>query len=160
MTLPSYTVLPMRATTPPMIDGSTFVASVTVRPVSCASPRSIACARSAAERHRRRDFGPHDLLMIQQPLAIRREQVRQQHQPIALGEQRDAASPGSATVSRRAVSSATAACLRWHGNGRIQQHLLERRMLREQIDERRQVLLDLLADRRFSLMATSRRARA
>src|SRR5919198_1922728 len=42
----------------------------------------------AAKRRRGRDFGAHDLAVIEQPLAIRREQVRQQHQPIALGQQR------------------------------------------------------------------------
>ena len=46
--LPSYTVLPMRVTTPPMIDGSTFVVSDTVRPVARARLASMAFARSAA----------------------------------------------------------------------------------------------------------------
>ncbi len=60
VTLPSYTVLPMRATTPPMIAGSTLVASMTVRPVSAARLRSTAFARSVAERHGRRHFRADD----------------------------------------------------------------------------------------------------
>src|SRR5438309_5433723 len=41
----------------------------------------------ASERRRGRHFGAHDLAVVEQPLAIRRDEIRQQHQPIAVGQQ-------------------------------------------------------------------------
>ena len=96
--------------------------------------------------------------MIQQPLAIGGQQIRQQDQPIALGEQRE-----QLREHRRrpngAVSSATAARLRGDRHRRIEQHLLECRMLFEQVDECGELLLEA-ARSAFSLTATSNRARA
>src|SRR5262245_9829685 len=48
VTLPSYTVLPIRATIPPTICGSTFVSRTTLRPVALARLASIAFTRLSA----------------------------------------------------------------------------------------------------------------
>src|SRR5262249_49692057 len=47
VTLPSYTVLPRRVTTPPMIDGSTRASRTIMRPVARSSPASSARSLSA-----------------------------------------------------------------------------------------------------------------
>ena len=49
----------------------------------------MAAHRSGEQRRRGRDLGPHDLLVIEQAVAVRREQIRQQHEPIALGQQHE-----------------------------------------------------------------------
>ena len=72
-----------------MIDGSVRVLSSTLLPVTCASRCSIVSARPSGERRRRRDFGANHLAVVEQPIAVGRQQIRNQHEPIAVGEQRD-----------------------------------------------------------------------
>ena len=82
--LPSYTVLPMRVTTPPMSAGSTAVSSCTCLPVARAQTLgSSASTRVLGQRRRRRDVAAHDVRMRQQPLAIDLEQIGQQLEPAA-----------------------------------------------------------------------------
>jgi hypothetical protein len=65
--LPSYTVLPIRVTTPPMIAGSTCVFMSTLRPVK--RRERLFDLRHAFRRQRRgrRDFGTDHLLVLHQP---------------------------------------------------------------------------------------------
>ncbi len=53
--------------------------------------------------------------MIEQPLAVRRQQIGQQHQAIALGEQHEELAERPAPACTRATTSATAAFLRGAG---------------------------------------------
>ena len=135
--------------------------SVTVRPVTSASPRSMRLRASGGKRRRRRHLCAHDLLVVEQPLAVGREQIRQQHEPIALGEQRRAAWRESATCRARSISCDHRGALARHRHGRVQQHLLERRVLREQVARSRRARRSIASCRsRVSLTATSRSARA
>ena len=144
MTLPSYTVLPMRATTPPMIAGSTFVASVTVRPVS----RRQAVARSprarSVERRRRRDFRADDVPVSR--AADRGSDASRSG--ISTRRSRSASSvsslPRSATNFALREQVGDGGALARHRHRRVQEHLLEQRVLLEEIGELRQVVLDLL----------------
>ena len=70
VTLPSYTVLPMRATTPPMIAGSTRVVELTRAAGRLREPVARArCTRSAGERRSPvTTSAAHDLQMVHQPL--------------------------------------------------------------------------------------------
>ena len=62
VTLPSYTMLPTRATTPPMMDGSTRSVIVIAPPAARPSAWAKAARAAVAERHRGRDLGRDDLL--------------------------------------------------------------------------------------------------
>ncbi len=88
MTLPSYTVLPMRATTPPMIAGSIFVASSTVLPGQCRQAFLNRILARIVERQRRRHFRTNDAAEIEQASAVRGAEVRHQDESISIGEQR------------------------------------------------------------------------
>ena len=128
----------MRATTPPMIDGSTFVAEASRCGRSrCASPRSIACARSAAERRRpsspRRarpagDRAARSRYAASSPAAAPADRARRAA---------PAASPRIGDSPRPCEQVGHRGALARHRHGRVQQHLLERRVLLEEIDELR-----------------------
>ena len=63
------------------------------------------------ERRRRRHFGAHDIPVIEQPFAVRGKQVGQQHEAIALGEQRSSfASIGVELRAARAARRPRRAC--------------------------------------------------
>ena len=61
VTLPSYTVLPTRATTPPMMAGSTRVETSTCLPLACPSAAADTIGGLRGKRHRGRDLGRHDV---------------------------------------------------------------------------------------------------
>ena len=92
---------------PPMIEriDARLELHVLPRPVACASPCSSAVDPLRRQRHRGHDFAPDDLRVLHQPVAIRAAMLREQRQPIALGEQHAAASRRSARPCRRAASS-------------------------------------------------------
>ena len=82
-----------------------------------------------------RDFRADDVLVFEQAIAIGREQVGQQHQPIALGEQHQQFARAPASTSALLASSATAARLRGAGTAGFSSTFSSARMLREEIDE-------------------------
>ena len=133
----------MRATMPPMIAGSTFVDSSTVRPVSVARPFWIASVARGVERRRRRHFRADDVAVVEQAVAVRREQIRHQHQAIAIGEQRQQLRDDRRELRLRQQVGDGGALAR-HRHGRVEQDFFEQRVLREEIGELRQLALDLL----------------
>src|SRR5438094_162844 len=96
----------------------------------------------ASERRRGRHLGAHDLAVVEQPLAIRRDEIRQQHQPIAVGQQRQQLADDARRLRARHELGHRRA-LAGHRHGGIEQHFLEQRILLEEVDELRQLLLDL-----------------
>ena len=86
--LPSYTVLPMRATTPPMSAGSTASSSCTFLPVASAETLLERAHLVRGQRRGGRHDCAHDVAVRQQTLAIDLEQLGQQLEPAALGEHR------------------------------------------------------------------------
>ena len=87
VTLPSYTVLPIRATAPPMSAGSTRVSSCTSRPVARASPSFNAATRSAGSSIAVDSSARTTCAVIHQAPLERRGELRQQRQPIAVRQQ-------------------------------------------------------------------------
>ena len=83
-TLPSYTVLPIRATTPPSSSGSTLTDSSTFLPVTFAEALFERLRLFRRQRRRARHVGAHDVLVRQQALAKGRHQVRAAAQLAAL----------------------------------------------------------------------------
>jgi len=57
------------------------------------------------EWHGRRDFGPHDVLILQQTLAVGRQQLRQQYREIRVSRTVRKAAPRSSSQRSRPVPS-------------------------------------------------------
>ena len=89
LTLPSYTTLPIRVTTPPMSVPSTLEVIDTRRPVRCSIARPIASAAPAGSGTALVTSARTTFWKSSRRLRYSVEQVRQQHQPIAPGQQRD-----------------------------------------------------------------------
>ena len=147
-TLPSYTVLPIRVTTPPMIDASTFVVMVTVRPVALARRCCSCAARSGGSGAAVVTSALQHVPMLHQPFTVDVEEIRQQRQPTPRGEQQhefadrcrrlqaleDLLHDG-ALVSRR--------------HDRIRERSLQIAVRANQIDKRRELLFGALGIRLF-----------
>ena len=136
-TLPSYTVLPMRATTPPMSAGSTLVVIVTRAAGRRGEP--LLQLRRALRRQRRgcRDLGADDLLMLHQPLAVDRRRrsgssASRSRSASISSSLRDRAS----TAPARSSSSATTRALAAPRERRIGQRLLQLGMPANEVGER------------------------
>ena len=81
----------------------------------CARPRSIASARSAASGAAVVTSARTTCAVVEQPLAVGRQQIRQQHEAIALGEQREQLRQDRRELRAAPSRSATAARLRGTG---------------------------------------------
>ena len=92
--------------------------------MTCASPRSTACARSGDSGSAVDDFGPHHFPEVEHPLAVRRQQLRQQHQAIALGEQHEQLRDRGRQL-HAADHLGDRGPLARRRHGRIEQHLFE-----------------------------------
>ena len=102
------------------------------------------------ERPGGRDFRSHDVLVFEQAIAIGRQKVGQQHEPIALGEKHQ-----QFGEHRRDVGASHeldhGGALAGGGDSRVQQHLFQGRMLPEELDESGKMIvedlkIDLLGD--------------
>ena len=84
--------------------------------------------------------------MVEQAIAIAVEQIRQEHEAIALGEQhQQLAEDGRESGALDELGHGRA--LPRGGHGRVQQHLFERRVLPEKVDEGgKMVVHDLKVD--------------
>ncbi len=126
-----------------MIEGSIFVASSTVRPVSAASPFWIASVRPGVERRRRRHFRADDAAVVEQAIAVGGKQIGGKDETVAIGEQREQLRDDRRELRLRQDIGDRGAFAR-HRHGRVEQDLFEQRVLREQIGELRQLVLDQL----------------
>ena len=79
-------MLPMRATAPPMIDESTRVSISTLRPVARLRSSVSAATRSAGQRDRGDDLGPHHVLVVHEAVDERLRHIRHDRQAIPVGE--------------------------------------------------------------------------
>ena len=131
-----------------------------MRPVAVARLRWIACSRSADSGVGRRDFGAHDVLMVQQALAERVGEVGQDDQAIALGEQQQRLADDRQHAGLRDDLGDGGALAR-RGHRRIQQHLAQRRrLLGERGSPESPSSASIAARSACSLSATSSSARA
>ena len=90
-----------------------------------------------------RHLGAHHALLIEHPAPVTRQEIRQDDEPIALREQQQQLAEDGRKL-RALEQLGDGGALARRRNGRIQQHFFERRVLPEQVDERRQLGLDLL----------------
>ena len=145
-TLPSYTTLPIRVTTPPRI-GGVHAGRHGDRAPGARRDRALdRLRRVGGQRHRARHLGLDDVLQVHQAAAILVEQVGQQHQAIAPGQQPEQLAEDR--VNRRPreqrVDERRLALRR---DRRVDQHPRQLRVAVRQRHERLQVALDGLRDR-------------
>ena len=114
-TLPSYTTLPIRVTTPPIRAASTRAVSATVRPVRSAIAALDRLHRVGRQRHRAGDLGLHDVEKVHQAAAVLVLEIGQEHQAVAVGEQHEQLADDRAGRRGAASSSFTSADLRCAG---------------------------------------------
>ncbi len=88
-TLPSYTTLPIRVTTPPIREASTRAVRATVRPVRSAIASLDRLHRVGRQRHRAGDLGLHDVEKVHQAALVLGLEIGQEHQAVAVGQEHE-----------------------------------------------------------------------
>src|SRR5262245_35647735 len=99
-------------------------------------------------RRRGRHLRAHDLLVIENALAIRGEEVRQKHEPVALGEQ-DEELGQNRRQPRPLNQNDHHGAFALHRHGRMQHDLLEQRILFEEVHECGQLVANRVERRAF-----------
>ena len=149
----------MRATAPPMIDGSTLVSSCTWRPVALREPLLQRRDAVRRQRHGGRDFGADDLRVLHQPRFVGGGDLGQQHEPIALGQHQQQLRRRSGDMRpARASSCSTTARLRGAGIAGLAEHARQRLVAGDEPRERGELAADLL-DVAFLARDVEQRAR-
>ena len=109
----------------------------------CREPLLNGADASLVDRHGCGHDGANDMLVIEQTVAVRGQQVREQDQSIAFGQQQNQLRQNRREL-RVCQQIGDGGVFTLHRHGGIQQHLCQRRILRQQIDELRELVLDLI----------------